>query len=33
MSDFLIVDPYGGAVRTLSYFNSLDCGWALRVPT
>ncbi len=32
LSDFLIVDPYGGAVRSLSYFNSLDCGWALRVP-
>lgn len=22
----------GGTVRTLSYFNSLDCGWALRIP-
>lgn len=32
LNDFLIVDPYGGAVRTLSYFNSLDCGWALRIP-
>lgn len=32
LSDFLIVDPYGGAIRTLSYYNSLDCEWALRIP-
>ena len=31
-NDFLIVDPYGGAIRTLAYFSSLDCEWALRVP-
>ena len=32
LSDFLIVDPYGGTIRTLSYYNSLDCEWALRIP-
>ncbi len=33
LGDFLIVDPYGGAIRTLAYFNSVDCEWALRIPT
>lgn len=31
LSDFLIVDPWGGNISTLNTYKSLDCGWALRI--
>lgn len=32
LSDFLIVDPYGGDVETLDTYTSIDRSWSVRIP-
>lgn len=32
LSDFLVADPYGGGLCSLSVYQRIDTGWSLRVP-